>query len=276
MENKELVLKEQETEKALALKETVAQEQEGLSINTKNAELIKDNLEKLNTIAETIKAALIEGLDYGIIPGVQKPSLFKPGAEKIALMYGLTQEYELLEHIRDRENAIILYRFKAMLFNGSGKQIAEGYGLCSSEERKYAKQNPYDIENTLMKMAKKRALVDAAISIGVLSQVFTQDVEDLKLGKASGVALSKTDKWNLYSLIYDTVLIDFKESFKTNKDFKEAAKAFIPELLTRANTENKNFMAFTTADRAIFLDYINNPENLENEKAKFKAQNKLQ
>ena len=82
MESKELVIKEQETEKALALKDTVAQEQEGLSINTKNAELIKDNLEKLNTIAETIKAALIEGLDYGIIPGVQKPSLFKPGAEK--------------------------------------------------------------------------------------------------------------------------------------------------------------------------------------------------
>ena len=65
MESKELVIKEQETEKALALKDTVAQEQEGLSINTKNAELIKDNLEKLNTIAETIKAALIEGLDYG-------------------------------------------------------------------------------------------------------------------------------------------------------------------------------------------------------------------
>lgn len=271
---KELVIKEQETEKALALKETVAQEQDGLSINTKNAELIKDNLEKLNTIAETIKAALIEGLDYGIIPGVQKPSLFKPGAEKIALMYGLTQEYELLEHIRDRENGIVLYRFKAMLFNGSDKQIAEGYGLCSNEEKKYAKQNPYDIENTLMKMAKKRALVDAAISIGVLSQVFTQDVEDMKLG-ANKPQLGKYEKLGVYTTIYE-IFAEFLPSFKDKAAYKEAMKAFIPGLLRNAKTEALTIMEFTAADKQALLDYINDPTNFENEKARFKEQQKLQ
>lgn len=274
MESKELVIKEQETEKALALKDTVAQEQEGLSINTKNAELIKDNLEKLNTIAETIKAALIEGLDYGIIPGVQKPSLFKPGAEKIALMYGLTQEYELLEHIRDREEGIILYRFKAMLFNGAGKQIAEGYGLCSSEEKKYTKQNPYDIENTLMKMAKKRALVDAAISIGVLSQVFTQDVEDMKLG-ANKPQLGKYEKLGIYTTIYE-IFAEFLPAFKDKAGYKEAMKAFIPGLLRNAKTEALTIMEFTALDKQLLLDYINNPTNFENEKARFRQQQKLQ
>lgn len=271
--NKELVIKEQETEKALALKETVAQEQEGLSINTKNAELIKDNLEKLNTIAETIKAALIEGLDYGIIPGVHKPSLFKPGAEKIALMYGLTQQYEFLEHIRDREEGIILYKFKVILLNGAGKPIAEGYGLCSSEEKKYSKQNPYDIENTLMKMAKKRALVDAAISIGVLSQVFTQDVEDLKLG-AQKPQLGKNEKFGIYTLIYN-IFGDFQINFKDKTAYKEQVKLFIPSLLKNANIEALSIMEFTAADKQQLLDYINNPTNFENEKLRFKQTNKI-
>ena len=34
--------------------------------------------------------------------------------------------------------------------------------------------------NTILKMAKKRALVDAALSAGRLSEVFTQDIEDFK------------------------------------------------------------------------------------------------
>lgn len=272
--NKELVIKEQETKQALALKETVAQEQEGLSINTKNAELIKENLEKLNTIADTIKAALIQGLDYGIIPGVQKPSLFKPGAEKIALMYGLTQQYQMLEHVRDRDNGIVLYRFKAMLFNRAGKQIAEGYGLCSSEEKKYAKQNPYDIENTLLKMAKKRALVDAAISIGVLSQVFTQDVEDMKLG-AQKPQLGKYEKLGVYTTIYE-VFAEFLPFFKDKAAYKEAMKAFIPGLLRNAKTEAVSIMEFTAQDKQTLLNYINNQVNFQNEKVRFQLQNKLQ
>jgi hypothetical protein len=34
--------------------------------------------------------------------------------------------------------------------------------------------------NTLVKMAKKRALVDATLSAGRLSNVFTQDIEDME------------------------------------------------------------------------------------------------
>ena len=37
----------------------------------------------------------------------------------------------------------------------------------------------YSQVNTILKMAKKRALVDAALSAGRLSQVFTQDIEDM-------------------------------------------------------------------------------------------------
>jgi hypothetical protein len=41
-------------------------------------------------------------------------------------------------------------------------------------------ENPdlYDMHNTVLKMAKKRAHVDAAITLGCLSEMFTQDIED--------------------------------------------------------------------------------------------------
>lgn len=269
-----IINKDKEQQEAEALKATVAQEQEGLSINNKNAVLIKDSLEKLNTIAETIKAALIEGLDYGIIPGVKKPSLFKPGAEKIALMYGLTQQYELLEQVRDRENGIILYRFKAMLFNSQNKQIAEGYGFCTSEEKKYKNQNCFDIENTLMKMAKKRALVDAAISIGVLSQVFTQDVEDMKL-TAAGAELGRWEKLGIYTLIYN-IFAEFLPNFKSKDDYKTAMKGFIPSLIKNSGVQNLNIMEFTLQNKNDLLNYVNDPKNFENEKARFKEKYKLQ
>jgi hypothetical protein len=37
---------------------------------------------------------------------------------------------------------------------------------------------PYEVHNTVLKMAKKRAHVDAAMTLGCLSELFTQDIED--------------------------------------------------------------------------------------------------
>ena len=50
-----------------------------------------------------------------------------------------------------------------------------------SEYIGYAKQNGYAVQNTVLKMTKKRALVDAALNVGNLSARFTQDVEDMNL-----------------------------------------------------------------------------------------------
>lgn len=42
-------------------------------------------------------------------------------------------------------------------------------------------ENPdlWDLHNTILKMAKKRAHVDAAMTLGCLSELFTQDIEDI-------------------------------------------------------------------------------------------------
>ena len=54
-------------------------------------------------------------------------------------------------------------------------------GAANTKERKYLKQDPFSVDNTVLKMAKKRALVDAALLVGSLSDIFTQDIEDMDL-----------------------------------------------------------------------------------------------
>ena len=52
----------------------------------------------------------------------------------------------------------------------------------------YQVENPeiYDQVNTMVKIGKKRSLVDAALSVGRLSELFTQDLEDFQEGATTG------------------------------------------------------------------------------------------
>ena len=52
-------------------------------------------------------------------------------------------------------------------------------GSCNNFESKYRSQNPYDVKNTLGKMSEKRALVGAVLIGTALSDMFTQDIEDM-------------------------------------------------------------------------------------------------
>ena len=118
--------------------------------------------------------------DYGIVPGTDKPTLLKPGAEKILMMMGLRSEFEIVDSTRDFEKGFFQYQVRCKLFKGD-LLITEGLGSCNTKEKKYAKQDPYSIDNTVLKMAKKRVLVDAALLVASLSDVFTQDLEDMDL-----------------------------------------------------------------------------------------------
>lgn len=266
MENEEITFINDKTKQMVEHKEQTA-----LSVNTRDAEIIQKNMEAINKIATTIKQSLIDGVDYGQIPGTDKPSLFKSGAEKIAQLFGLFGSYEILEKTIDKENGEIKYQFKCVLSTIDGVKIAEGFGVCTTQEKKYKSQNPWDIENTIMKMAKKRSLVDAAISVGVLSEVFTQDVEDLPLStKASGGAvLRKNDILGLYTLIY-ALFVDFEDKFKDKDNFKLAVKKFIPQLLKMANITTPTLQMFTAKDKKTLLDYVNVVDNMEAIKNEFR------
>ena len=177
---------------------------------------------KLTAIAEfqaVVKQSLRPNHDYGVIPGTDKPTLLKPGAEKIAKLLNLEDNYEIVSQTEDWDKPFFHYVIRCRLSDiGSGLGVSSGLGECNSweskyrfrwipewklsstqaavkdtvpsEDRKYRTKSGtfkcyrfdnddiFSQVNTLLKMAKKRALVDAALSVGRLSDLFTQDMED--------------------------------------------------------------------------------------------------
>lgn len=126
-----------------------------------------------------IQAQMVEGEDYGNIPGCKKPSLFKPGAEKLCSIYGFSPRFKMDDSVKDWERGFFHYQIKSELVSKrTGIVIAEGVGSCNSKEKKWISQDGYSINNTILKMAKKRALVDAVLTATRTSGLFTQDIED--------------------------------------------------------------------------------------------------
>ena len=134
--------------------------------------------DEMNRFIDTV---LIGGIDYGIIPNCKKPTLLKSGAEKILNYLGLIARTEISNRVEDYNIGFFSYEAKVYLIDYNGVVKGEGIGITNTREGKYAKTNGYAVQNTVLKMAKKRALVDAALNVGNLSARFTQDVEDMNI-----------------------------------------------------------------------------------------------
>lgn len=77
-----------------------------------------------------------------------------------------------------------LYRYvvrATCIQSHTGRVLGTGLGSCSSLESKYIRA-PRESENTILKIAKKRAYVDSTLTSFALSDRFTQDVEDMAHG----------------------------------------------------------------------------------------------
>lgn len=105
-----------------------------------------------------------------------KPTLLKPGAEKIAGMLVLVpswpglRDYELAGAQGVRIQHIVL---RCLLLK-SGQIVGEGVGgrtLVSGDL------------NKALKMAKKSALIDGVLVTGGLSEIFTQDLDEFREGE---------------------------------------------------------------------------------------------
>lgn len=158
---------------------------------------------------QVMKTELKENVDYGVVPGTTgKPTLFKPGAEKIAAIFHIAVSPEI-EDVSTSDS--IRYRIRAVCTHmGTGRFIGAGVGECSSDEEKYkwrkavcdaeytdtpedrrrkkyfrngdiamqVRTNPSDQANTILKMAKKRSLIDAILTCTGASDIFDQDLEE--------------------------------------------------------------------------------------------------
>lgn len=189
---------------------------------------------QLSRIQELMKRVMIKGVDYGTIPGCgDKPTLLKPGAEKICLMLNLATQVKCRRILMEKGHRE--YEVTCTLTHRSGGLIGEGVGVCSTMESKYryrgsgrkcpkcgkdaiikgkaeygggficfakkggcgakfadsdksvSEQSDAKIENpdiadtfnTVKKMSKKRAFIDAVLTSTGASVMFTQDIEDL-------------------------------------------------------------------------------------------------
>lgn len=174
-DNKIVVLKSKE----LNLTEEVVPEF-AITINTAR--------ERIVMLQNFVKEMMVPNVDYGIIQGCKKPSLLKPGAEKLCDIFGFSKQLEVLNRIEDWNIGLFHYEIKVILTNKkTGLIEAEGIGSCNSREKKFKSQDSYSIINTLLKMAKKRALIDAVLSATRSSGIFTQDMEEMEPNKASSI-----------------------------------------------------------------------------------------
>jgi hypothetical protein len=109
-----------------------------------------------------VESILHEGVDFGTVPGSDKKTLLKPGAEKLGTLFGLTARYSIEEQIEDWKGQqygepLFYYKFKCQLFRGEDI-MGEGFGSCSSWESKYryrwvtedaAKKLGFDLSKTV-------------------------------------------------------------------------------------------------------------------------------
>ena len=122
--------------------------------------------------------------DYAVIPNTKKPTLLKGGAEKLATIFGFTTSCSIVNRIEhfDYDNpttSFVQYEAKVIVYNCDGTAVSEGYGSCNSSESKFLKQPFANRINTVLKISKKRAYVDAILTATCASSVFTQDMEDI-------------------------------------------------------------------------------------------------
>lgn len=99
-------------------------------------------IQRFNTVVEFVREVMHENVDFGIIPGTPKPTLLKPGAEKLTTLFGLTVRFEVVEQVQDWTGAahgdepFFYYWYRCLLSRGA-LLIAEADGSCNSRESKY-------------------------------------------------------------------------------------------------------------------------------------------
>lgn len=199
----------------------------------------------LKLIRTFIKNELVEGTDYGVIPGTgDKKNLLLPGAQKVCMFFNTRPEYDVERSELGAGHVEYIIKTK-LISRTSGLPVGAGVGSCCTMEGKFRyrnakptdtgvavpkdywkdrdvsliggkdytplkvdgawhiarkseekseNENIYDVRNTVLKMGKKRSVVDAAIALGCLSELFTQDLEDIFDLGAAGAAHSTEGK----------------------------------------------------------------------------------
>lgn len=102
---------------------------------------------QLALIQEVMRDVMTPGIDYGYIPGTEprnedekkfkKPALFQAGAEKLAVLFRLGPDYDIINQERDGDHLTITSKC-TLTHIPTGNKFGSALGSCSTMESKYA------------------------------------------------------------------------------------------------------------------------------------------
>jgi len=158
---------------------------------------VSDIRKRTHAVQEIMRGVMKEGTHYGTIPGTPKPSLWKAGAEVLCMTFRLAPLLESRVAVDDPEAEWSYTSFKrdgnivtgtcigyfeveatCTIAGLNGETFSRCSARCCSREAKYRSLSLFDIRNTVLKMAEKRAFVSAVLMATGASDIFTQDLED--------------------------------------------------------------------------------------------------
>lgn len=160
-------------------------------------------------MANFVKSIMRENVDFGVIPGTgkdgqkPKPSLLKPGAEKLTRFFGLAAHFEPTKEIVEfhADEPFFYYRFRCILTRISdGAFIADGEGSCNSHEKKYRWRNadracPNCGQPNIRKSKDNKGYYcwQKTGGCGATFKLGDTDIEDQQVGQVANPDIADTD-----------------------------------------------------------------------------------
>lgn len=193
---------------------------------------LKQVTEKQKVLDEFIRENFIEGVDFDYAyAGAKKKTLLKPGSEKICLLFNLEARYvvdhDTLAMLPETSRKGTIAYLCELYDRKSGARIGEGRGACTVAEKG-------NKANTAIKIAQKRAKVDAVLNTAGLSDRFTQDAGDNEV-EAGG--LTKDAQEVVQKLVAATTEKQVQEITKVVQDPKKRWSYYELEVMRKTAVE---------------------------------------
>lgn len=150
---------------------------------------VQQVVERVVKMQEIVAKVMHKGKHYGTIPGTKKPTLYQPGSQILAMTFMLRPGFEILR-ARQEPDFVGYHLCCNLIHIPTGNLVGQGLGACNSQEKRYRGRDAYDLDNTIFKMACKRAMTAAVINATASSDMFTQDLEENNDG-ANGITLEQ-------------------------------------------------------------------------------------
>ncbi len=190
--------------------------------------------ERLDMIRRLMKEKMVANVDFGVIPGTSKRSLWQPGAEKLGVLFGIHVDPAGMEDLSGGDE--VRFRAKMTAADNNGCFLGSAYAeACSFEEKyrwrravcdeeweetiesrrrvkwgkskgnrsapykvKQVLRDPEDLRNTIIFMAQKRAFVALMRRVTCASDIFTTegDTGENGAGGEAGGSGERTSKQN--------------------------------------------------------------------------------